>query len=122
MNETEFLTTISQLDILCIAESHIGQNQENIEMDGFDHFPGCRRASNNNRFFGGLAIYTKKILCPGIKLVKSNNPEIAWLKADRNFVGLEKDTYISFVYMPPYNSPYLQRTGQELSSLYRQME
>ena len=60
LNETEFLTTISQLDILCIAESHIGQNEENIEIDGFDHFLSCRRASNNNRFLEALLFTSKR--------------------------------------------------------------
>ena len=54
-----FLAEIQQHDVICLAETHIGNDQK-IAVEGYHCYTVCRPKSKNNRHFGGLAILTKK--------------------------------------------------------------
>ena len=65
-NDDIFMKSISAHDIVLLAETHLGYN-DNVQIDGFHYFPICRPMSRNNRHFGGLAILSKIDIKNGVK-------------------------------------------------------
>ena len=64
-----FHETLKIFDILCLQETHLGQDDNIPEINGYATASHCRRKSGNNRYFGGLLIYTKVVLKTVLKLI-----------------------------------------------------
>ena len=64
----------------------------------------------------------KNSLRPGVKIIKSSNSEITWLKLDKVYFAQDKDIYLAFVYIPPANSTFYAKSGTGIESLYRELE
>ena len=122
LDDANFTDNIRHLDIFTIAESHIGPSQEGLKIEGFWHFASCRGISANNRYYGGLVLYAKEVLRPGAKIIKSDNPDILWIKLQKSHFGFEKDAYLAFVYIPPENSSYLDRIDKDTTMIYSELE
>ena len=122
LDDANFTDNVRHLDIFTIAESHIGPNQEGLKIEGFWHFASCRGISANNRYYGGLVLYVKEVLRPGVKIIKSDNPDILWIKLQKSHFGFEKDAYLAFVYIPPENSSYLDRINKDTTMIYSELE
>jgi hypothetical protein len=59
----------------------------------------CRK-SETNRARGGLAIFVKKDIVTGIKLVDKSISDLMWLKRDKQKFGLEKNLFIFYHHLP----------------------
>ena len=105
-----------------MLESHTGPVRDLLNIENFWHFINSRQKSNNNRYFGGQVIYVKNSLRPGVKIIKSSNSEITWLKLDKVYFAQDKDIYLAFVYIPPANSTFYAKSGTGIESLYRELE
>ena len=60
LQEPEFLKTIKGLDLFCLSETHISQEQ-NVVLEGYQPFKSSRPMSNNKRYYGGLLFICTKI-------------------------------------------------------------
>ena len=107
--EDENLNKIMKSDIVAFSETHTTSDQV-LVYDGYKCFVNCRK-SESNRVGGGLAIFVKKELCTGVKLIDKSMPDIIWFRLDKNFFHFEKDLYVCFLYIPPSNSSYTLKTN-----------
>ena len=93
LNDKEFLDTVANLDIFCLSETHIGSDFL-TQLNNFKSFKTCRNSSGNNKFPGGLCLFTSKIVSKGIKIFKNSDPDVLWVKLNR-FFSILKRTFIS---------------------------
>ena len=98
LNVKEFLDTVANLDIFCLSETHIGSDIL-TQLKNFKSFKSCRNSSGNNKFSGGLSLFTSKIVSKGIKVFKNSGPDVLWVKLNRFFFNFEKGFYICFSYI-----------------------
>lgn len=121
LSDVEFLKAVYNLDIFALSETHTGPDQQ-LNLNNFTGFSSTRKISNNCRYYGGLTVFIKKTIKPGVKILSLNNPEIIWLKLEKTFFNLENDVFVAFVYIPPHNSPYLQKMGIDTSIIFQSLE
>ena len=68
LDQPLFQNTLKMFDILCLQETHLSENDNIPEMNGYDATPHCRKISGNNRYFGGMIAYIKTSIRTGIKI------------------------------------------------------
>ena len=79
-----------------------------VTLPGFKTFSNSAQKFRNKksgRLSGGIVLGYKYSLDGGISFVKSNT-DYLWCKLDKVFFNLEKDIYLSAIYIPPRDSPY----------------
>ena len=78
------------MDLFCLSETHVGPDF-NIVFDNYHTYKRCRKISSNNRFYGGLCIFTANFIKKGVKIIRNNHQDIIWLKLEKEFFKLDKD-------------------------------
>ena len=111
-NERALLDLTKKNDIVCLSETHCGQ-EDDISFENFQCFKLCRKKSKNNRYFGGIAILFRTELKEGIKILPHKNDDFVWIKLCKSFFGLNDDYYLCYAYIPPENSKYYQNRKQD---------
>ena len=101
-----FQEILNKHDILCLQETHISQDEPIPTIAGYDVIPHCRQISANNRYFGGMLVFTKSCIKKGIKLGLNIDEDAIEVTLSKNFFGLRRDVKILFTYASPLNSPY----------------
>ena len=118
LEDPDFINVIDKHDILCLQETHCSQNDSpHTHLTKFDGIPHCRKASANNKHYGGMMLLVRKTIRAGVKVVSTSDPEILGVKMDRNFFGLKEDIHIWFTYAPPITSPYARSRKNVLDCL-----
>ena len=108
LEDPQFLDILTTHDILCLQETHCGQNDLlSSHINLFHPVPHCRKISNNNRYFGGMLLLIRKTIRKGVRVTSTENPDILGIRLLKDFFGLTEDLHIWFVYCPPLDSPYL---------------
>ena len=105
---TNFVDFISKYDLICLSESWTSRNS-NITLNGYcNPIHSYRRVQNRRakRNSGGIIIYIKDTIRPGIKLVKNEIDCLVWIMLDKNFFHMENDWYLAITYIPPESSNY----------------
>ena len=106
LHDEEVLDLFKKNDIICLSELHSGEDKV-LEIPEFKNFKLCRGLNTSiNRHFGGLAVYYKQQLRPGIKFLPNRTSDFIWLQLCKNFFKLEKDVFICMLYIPPEYSSY----------------
>ena len=83
-----FLKILEAHDILCVQETHCGQNDLSSDhLTQFDSIPHCRKKSSNNRFFGGMLLLIRKSVRRGVKVTNSTVPDILGITLSKEFFG-----------------------------------
>ena len=77
--DSNFVKIFKKLDLFCLSETHIGPDF-NVMLQDYHVYKSCRKVSANNRFFGGLCVFTSKLIKDGVKIVKNFHQDIIWLK------------------------------------------
>ena len=73
-------------DIICLVETHCGFS-DNIDLLNYSVIMNVRPKTNNaKKHSGGLAVYVKSTIRPGIKFMPITNSEIMWFKLKNNFL------------------------------------
>ena len=93
LNDKEFLDTVANLDIFSLSETYIGSDFL-TQLKSFKSFKSCKNSSGNNKFSGGLCLFTSKIVSEGIEVFKNSDPDVLWVKLNRSF-SILKRTFIS---------------------------
>ena len=110
-----FLKEIEKYDLVFLAETHLGYDNNIHKIGPFYYHPICRPASKHNRrHFGGLAILRTPETKPYVKILKNTNQEYQWVKLEKDAFGFSKDLYICLVYYPPIGSAYTQGLDQDI--------
>lgn len=108
LEDPSFLEVLDTHDILCLQETHCGQNDlVNSHIHHYHGIPHCRKISKNNRYFGGMLLFIRKTLRKGIKIIANDDPDILGVLMLKDFFGLPEDLTVWFVYAPPLNTSYL---------------
>ena len=89
MSDPTFIKEISGHEIILLTKSHVGKDM-NIVLPGYKYFSVCRPKSSNNRHFGGLGIFIKLDILPGVEVLKNTSLDYQWLKLDKTFFTLKK--------------------------------
>ena len=95
------------MDLFCLSEAHIGPDFD-VFLENFYTYKSCRKLSANNRFFGGLCVFTSVYIKNGVKVIKNDHQDIIWLKLSKDFFKLDRDIYVCFTYLSPSNSVYFK--------------
>lgn len=112
-----FVNKLTDKDIFCIIETHC-QLKDCLKLSEYHPFHLIRPKSIKcNKRSGGLSIYIKKSLKPGVKILKQKSVDFQWLLLDKQFFGLNKDIFLCFVYNPPPDSTYLMKLNIDILSL-----
>ena len=105
--DSEFVKVLKKLDLFCLSETHIGP-EFNVMLQEYHVYKSCRKVIANNRFFGGLCIFTSKLIKDGVKIVKNSHQDIIWLKLRKEFFKLDRHLFLCFSYISPSNSIYFK--------------
>ena len=121
-----FENLVNQHDIFGLIETHhTCDDIDKLQIRGYKCYQACRKKLKFGRKHGGIAVYVRDILLPGVTKVSTTGSETVQIKLDRQAFTLDRDTVISFSYCSPAYSSYTQRTQvdsfedieQKLSSL-----
>lgn len=103
-SDNDFINLVKSSDIFCIQESWLTENKS-ISIKGYDYFRSDRyKGKKCKRGHGGIVNFFKTEFKKGIVKLKSQSPDIIWIKLCKKFFGLQKDLYISSVYISPQDS------------------
>ena len=107
------LDLIGKHDIMCLSEVQCGEC-DIPEIDGYTSFKLCRKINKKiNRFFGGIVIYYKNDLRPGIQFLMNTSIDYVWLKFNKSFFNMAEDVFMCVMYIPPENSSYYKTRDVE---------
>ncbi|CAC5383757.1 unnamed protein product [Mytilus coruscus] len=110
---SKFCRNTSQAyDIVLLTETHIGKDV-NIVLPGYNYFPVCRPKSANNRYFGGLGIFVKNTILPGIEILKNTSLDYQWVKLDKKFFNFAKHIFLCLAYIIPASSSYIFQSDND---------
>ena len=91
-------------DILCVIETHLDQF-DCVDIPGYVFFSQPRTQAYKRKS-GGIGIYVKDSISKFVKIDKSCNDYILWLRLDKILLGCNEDIFIGAVYLPPENSRF----------------
>lgn len=106
-NLTSF--SVEKVSILCQKFDIFGvvetwtHSESAIDLPDFDcfHLPGIKKKHvRKGRRSGGVIIYFRRHIAPGISLVCKRNYGL-WIKLDKAFFNLEYDIYLAVIYIKP---------------------
>ena len=106
METKSFQNTLKNFDILCLQETHIGNNEVLKELKDFHTIPHCRKKSENNRYFGEFLVLIRKLIRKGVKIMETDDKDIFELKLLKKYFALDTDINLIFTYASPINSCY----------------
>ena len=107
LSDPEFLRRIFKHDFVLISESWTSLSSS-YDVQNYQCFASHRIKfdANAKRFSGGVILYVKNHLSPGICIIKDDIPDIIWVKLDKLFFGLCHDILLCLCYVLPANSTY----------------
>ena len=109
IDDNDFKTHMAS-DILFLSETHINY-ADALTCEGYKCFLNCRSNCPSKKR-GGLAVFIKRDILPGISLIDKTLSELMWFKLNANFCfGFLRDLYVCFIYIAPVNSSYVKSTG-----------
>ncbi|CAC5360011.1 unnamed protein product [Mytilus coruscus] len=69
--------------------------------------------SANNRYFGGLGIFDKNTILPGIEILKNTSLDYQWVKLDKKFFNFAKNILLCLAYIIPASSSYIFQSDDD---------
>ena len=115
LNDEDFLTFISDFDLLIFTETWNAQNS-NIDIKGYDCV-NCPRPKFNRsakRNSGGVALYYKEQFKRYIQVLDRDEKGIIWFKLSKELILSENDAYYCICYIPPEDSAVYRNVNSSL--------
>ena len=101
LKDTEFVNILKENDIVCLTETWT-TIQSNIKLNSYECIHRMRKKKRKRgRPSGGIILYYKSYLKPGITEIVKSHEDILWIKLSRKMFGFEKDVYMCTVYNNP---------------------
>ena len=99
--QPEFIDKFIDHDIFCVQETHCDL-EEALNIPNFSRPVHLirKRLKNTGKRSGGLSIFVRDEIRPGVKFLEHQTSDYIWLHLDRNFFGLRENIYLCFVYNP----------------------
>jgi hypothetical protein len=115
MNDDLFINEVKNHDIIALVETQTGPD-DHIILEGF--YPAIKadrpKPKGAPRHFGGIAVLVKQELRKGIKFLEHRTQDYIWLKLCKEFFHLNNDIFVCVAYIPPCNSQYLNKFGDNI--------
>lgn len=108
LGEVDFVNYIKTFDLFCAIETFsTSQFDSGIHFSEYFCFQTpAVKVSRRGRPSGGIIILVKKSILPFVRRVDCNHDHMICLRFSKALFGLEKDIICTFIYNPPYQSPY----------------
>ena len=74
-----------------------------------------------SRLRGGVAVFIRRTIKIGVKIVETPHTDLIWIKLCRKFFRLKKDLHIGGIYITPAPSNYTKRTNVD-KTLFDKLE
>ena len=111
LQDPDFNEHVKEFHIFGLIETHhTDDDVDKLQIFGYKCFQLCRKKLKFGRKHGGLAIFVKKTILPGIRKLPLPGSETIILKLQSDFFNFTKDVFLSFSYCAPAGSSYLART------------
>ncbi len=102
LNDHDFTSILLEYDIIGLTETWTSTRSNINKLHGYDKFHHYRhKGKKRGRPSGGILIYFKKALKPGISKIPQTHEDLLWIKLDKHFFGLKRHLYYCVVYVKP---------------------
>ena len=100
--DPDFLTQVSDFDMVCLVETHENENSS-LNIFGFKKVISVYHRKNKQKSSGGIAIFVKPALSKAVIAVNQPNlsTDIVWIKLKMEHFLLQKDVFLGTVYFSP---------------------
>ena len=116
-SDPRFIGEIVSKDIICLLETHCPYDQS-LVLPGFKSVHLIRpKPARINKQSGGISVFVRNEIRPGIKFLEHCNNDYIWLKLCKDFFGTLHDIYLCFLYNSPVNSTYTNSLDIDLLDL-----
>lgn len=116
-SDPRFIDEIIHKDIFCLLETHCSL-EDSLCLPGFKCIHLIRPKSKGTyKRSGGISVYVKDDIRPGIKFLEYQNNDYIWLKLNKDFFQTYKDIFLCFLYNPPSGSTYTQSLDEDIFDL-----
>ena len=103
LDDPQFLSLMEKHDLCLFTETWLATNDK-IGLPSFwDFHFGRPKRTKCGRNSGGISVFIKKKLRPGIKVV-SMEEGFVWMKFDKDFCSLKNHLFLCVAYIPPQYS------------------
>ena len=110
INYPEFIDFVSNLDILCLSETHLDDTDIVDIVDIADYsFISTNRSQAYKRKSGGIGVYVKDTLSPFIDFLPNESEYILWISINKALTNLDEDLIVGAFYVPPESSRFFSQ-------------
>ena len=103
LEDPNFLEFIKDYDISIFSKTWKADTSK-LNIEGFWDYSQVRpKHKNAIRHSGGITIYAKHNIRPGLRLVE-NSQIFLWIRLEKYFFNLENDIFLCGAYIPPKNT------------------
>ena len=111
LQDPDFIEHVRSFNIFGLIETHhTDEDIDKMQLFGYKCFQVCRKKLKFGRKHGGLAVYVKNSILPGIKKLPLAGSETIILRLNSEYFKFSKDIFVSFSYCAPAGSSFLART------------
>ena len=107
LNDPCFITEVKKHHIIALVETHYDDNTQ-LALEGYCVYQ-VNRAKSGHKAHGGIAIFVKKELRPGIKFYPAQSNDLLWVCLKKEFFNTLAHVFIGAVYISPANSSYTKK-------------
>ena len=108
LHDNDLTYFLKSFDIFGLLETWVCDATElrDVFNDYFCMFCPAKKEKKFGRAMGGIAVYLKNYLKNYITRLVSDCTFGVFMKIDRMMFGADKDIILSFIYIPPFGSPF----------------
>jgi hypothetical protein len=107
LNDASFVRELRKHHIIALLETHCTSDTQ-IALDGYlGHH--VYRPKSGSKAHGGISIFVKKELRPGIKFYSAKSTDLLWICLKKEFFKTTSEIFIGAVYISPLNSTYSKK-------------
>ncbi len=98
LHDSEFIDILKENDIICLTETWTSV-QSNIKLASYVPIHRIRKKRRKKgRRSGGIILYYKQYLKPGITELPKTHEDLLWVKLHAKMFGFRQDLYLCTVY------------------------
>jgi len=117
--DCSFTSHIKLYDIIGLVETH-NNSSLSSPLPNYKIYHTYRTQNTRaKRLFGGISVLVRKSISAGVTPLPVTNSNFMWFKLCKSFFTLYKDLYICFLHIPPENSTYSIKEGDQFETLKR---
>lgn len=116
-NDSSLLKQISLYDIVGLVETHNNKSFSSPLCNYKIYHNFRNQNEKSRRLFGGISVMVRRSISAGVAPLPITNSNFMWFRLDKNYFSLNRDLYICFLHIPPENSTYSIKEGDQFECL-----